>query len=66
MSEDIANVDIPEIEVTPEMIEAGLDVWADWDCRFEGNKDDVLRRIFLAMFTTSKNAARGEGAEDFE
>ena len=45
---------LEEIEVTPEMIEAGLAVWADWDCRYEGNKDGVVRRIFVAMLTKSK------------
>ena len=49
-----------EIEVTSEMIEAGLVVWADWDCCFEGNKHGVVKRIFLAMLTKSKLAVRVE------
>ena len=60
----IADATIPEIEVTTEMIEAGLDVWADWDCRFEGSKEGVLRRIFIEMITTSRNAVRVEGEDD--
>ena len=64
MSEDIANVGVSEIEITPEMIEVGLDVWADWDCRFEGSKEGVLRRIFIAMITTSRNAVCVEGEDD--
>ena len=55
---DIANVDVPEIEVTPEMIEAVLDAWADYDCRFD-SKEDALRQIFIAMLTRSRNGVGG-------
>ena len=46
--EDIANVDGAEIEVTPEMIEAGLDAIAGFSPR-EHSYEDVVRDVFVAM-----------------
>ncbi len=50
--EDAANVDGPEIEVTPEMIEAGAEVFCEYDCRFEG-PEHVVVEIFEAMLAAS-------------
>ena len=36
------------VEVTPEMIEAGLKAYADWDSRVE-ERDGLVIGIFLAM-----------------
>lgn len=41
---------IDEVEITPEMIEAGLDEWAVFDERFE-SKERALARIYQAMTT---------------
>ena len=41
-----------EIEVTSEMIEAGLAAMASYDCRFEPS-DAAIVRIFRAMLETS-------------
>ena len=46
--EDIANVDFPEIEVTPEMIEAGVDELYGHPI-MEPN-DDVLAETVKAVF----------------
>ncbi len=47
---DIANVEPPEeIEITPEMIRAGVSVFADYDSRFE-RPSDVVPEIFRAMW----------------
>ena len=51
--EDIASVDVPEIEVTPEMIDAGLDVIAGFSTR-EDSYDDVVRDVFVAMAMASR------------
>jgi hypothetical protein len=37
-----------EIEVTPEMIEAGADILAGYDSRFD-LEDEFLRVLYLAM-----------------
>lgn len=37
-----------DIDVTPEMIRAGLDAWAGWDERVE-DIEEALPRIFRAM-----------------
>ena len=39
-----------EIEITPEMIEAGCFAWNTYDSRFE-DLDAVVKRIFSAMRT---------------
>jgi hypothetical protein len=38
----------PELEVTPEMIEAGVRAFFEFDSRFEGEREAVIR-IFQAM-----------------
>lgn len=40
--EDIANVDIPEVKVTPEMIEAGVQIFSAFDRRFDGEEETVV------------------------
>ena len=52
MSEGIANVDVSEIEITPEMIEAGTEAFCGYDSRFEG-PEDVVAEIFQAMVVAS-------------
>lgn len=47
-SESVANVGSPEIEVTAEMIEAGLLSLFDYDPRF-GNERDTVATIFRVM-----------------
>ena len=56
-----------EIEVTPEMIDAGLAAMASYDCRFEP-PDAAVVRIFRAMLETSspKIEARVVLAPDVE
>ena len=44
---DIANV-AEEIEITPEMVEAGVSALLDYDSRFEG-EDTAVVRVFEAM-----------------
>ena len=48
MSEDIANVDVPETAVTPEMIEAGVLAMSSYNCRFEP-PDVAVVRIFRSI-----------------
>ena len=48
MPEDIANADESEVEVTPEMMAAGLDAWLSYDSRFE-DAEDAARRIWVRM-----------------
>ena len=48
MLKAIANVDDPEIEVTPEMIEAGVLAMSKYDCRFEP-PDVAVFRIFRSI-----------------
>ena len=42
-----------EIEITPEMIEAGLEEFGTYDSRFDV-EEDVVKRIFLAMLRRSR------------
>lgn len=53
MSESVASVDVPEIEVTPEMIEAGVDCLHDIDLAWFGEADleRVLANAFKRMFS---------------
>ena len=53
--EATGNIDVSEIEVTPEMIEAGVSEFCSFDRRFD-DEAEAVRRIFLAMC-----AASGEG-----
>ena len=64
MSKDIANVGLPEIEVTPEMIEAGASViWDDpWcDDLGSGYSEDLARRVLEAALSVRRydNPAAG-------
>lgn len=52
----IANVDASEIEITPEMIKAGVAVYPAFDGRFENSYDEAVIEIFEAMW-----AARVKG-----
>ena len=54
--EDIENVDVSKIEVTPEMIEAGEDALCSCDDAFSSKVDLewIVTSVFLAM-----NNARG-------
>lgn len=38
----------PEVEITPEMIEAGLSAYYAYDSRFDP-EEELPRRIFVAM-----------------
>lgn len=40
--------DVDEIEITPEMIEAGVDVWRRWNELFD-SPDTGVARIYRAM-----------------
>ena len=50
--EGIESVDISEIEVTPEMIEAGTLEFCSFDCRFEPQEAAVVR-VFQKMVSLS-------------
>ena len=45
--------EVPEVEVTPEMIEAGLEEFTAYDDRFD-RKEDEVRRIYEAMLAAAK------------
>jgi hypothetical protein len=49
---DVANVASPEIEITSEMIEAGLDEYAGYNHDFEGPRS-MLIRVYRAMASAS-------------
>lgn len=55
--EDIANVDIPEVKVTPEMIEAGVAVYPAFDSRYESRYNEAVVEIFEAMWRARTGAA---------
>ena len=61
--EDIANVDVPEIEITPEMIEAGALAFSAYDSRFEPIEVAALR-VFQSMVEASRVARRVELASE--
>ena len=48
MSEDISNVDVSQIEVTPEMVSAGKSALLEYDDDYEFAEDAVVR-VYLAM-----------------
>lgn len=43
---------LPDIEITPEMIEAGVEVFCGYDSRFEG-PEDVVVEIYEAIKAAS-------------
>jgi hypothetical protein len=47
-----AEAETCEIEITPEMIEAGIEEFCGFDSRFESDEDAVVR-IFKAMITVT-------------
>ncbi len=66
MSEDIANVDVPEIEVTPEMIEALEGAFLDWygynfNILDDGGAGDVYG-LFLTLNAAAWNASISRGS----
>ena len=57
MCESIANVDVPEFEITPAMIEAGVDEIVD----FNLSRDDpaeVVRRVLVSCLSAGEAHAR--------
>lgn len=59
LSEDITlpSSNSPAIEVTPEMIEAGVLKLFDYDPRFS-NENDVVTEMFCAMFAAHRAVRR--------
>ena len=53
--EDIVNADVPEIEVTPAMIEAGEMEYYGKSRKFYG-ANEIVTDIFRAMVAASKEA----------
>lgn len=51
------NTPTDEIEITPEMIEAGVLAFVEHDDFFEG-KEDAVRRVFRAMIAAKRVAYR--------
>ena len=47
--------DCDDVEITPEMIEAGAEVFTGYDSRFEV-PGDIVGEIFIAMFSASPMA----------
>ena len=52
MLEDIASVDVPEIEVTPEMIEAGVDQLLAYSINFD-DPSEVVRRVLASCLSAA-------------
>ena len=52
MSDRIANADISEIEITPDMIEVGVEVFCGHDRRFVAEEETVIQ-IFKSMIELS-------------
>lgn len=50
MPESIANVDVSEIEITPEMIEAGAEALRGFDGGYMEPHEDAAERIYRAMW----------------
>ena len=64
MSKGIASADVPEIEVTPEMIEAGASEVASYNPE-EMTSEAAAVEVFLAMWAThKKNLAKNMAAKD--
>ena len=45
----IANVDVPEIEVTPKMIEAGVEAFLCHDGKVD-SEEETVKEIFRVMY----------------
>lgn len=54
--QDIADIAVPEIEITPEMLKAGIKAFMDYDSRFEQESDAVIE-IFEAMWAAKVRGA---------
>lgn len=52
-----------EIEVTPEMIEAGVDEWARYDNKFGPGRDEAMVRKFKAMVAAAPNPVKASPPE---
>ncbi len=52
MSEGIANADTPEIEITPEMIEAGVDQLLDYSIKFD-DPSEVVRQVLASCLSVA-------------
>jgi hypothetical protein len=48
--------DATSIEITAEMVKAGITAWYDYDSRFEA-EEDAIRAIFLAMMEANRARA---------
>lgn len=55
MPEDVANVDVLKIRVTPKMIEAGVVAYDAFDERY-GIPQQMVYEIFAAMLNASQKA----------
>ncbi len=56
---DAAGAPVDEIEITPEMIEAGLEKLFDYDHGFS-NENDIVAEIFRVMLSASASRCRRE------
>ena len=54
--EDVANVGDSEIEITPEMIEAGTNELRRWEPSYDFDGNEAVVRIFNAMLGVAKKA----------
>ena len=54
-----------ETEITPEMIEAGAEVFVGYDSRFEG-PDEIVQQIFEVMLAISPTALIQESAHSVQ
>ena len=52
MSEGIANADVPEIKITPEMIEAGVDRLLEYSINFD-DPSGVVRQVLTSCLSVS-------------
>lgn len=44
-----------DVEISPEMIEAGLAAWSEYDERFESS-DEMIERVYRAMSIKAKES----------
>jgi hypothetical protein len=56
-SNDAASAREEEIEVTPEMIEAGINAYCEWDSRFE-ETEGLVWQIYEAMELARREPSR--------
>lgn len=62
MSEGIANAEVPEVEITPEMIEAGVEAWSGYDECFESAGEMILR-VYRAMVLRARGGVCVAGGD---